>query len=25
MEEGCHPLMFDVELENPELLPVDSE
>ena len=25
MEEGCHPLMFDVELENPELLPVDQE
>ena len=23
MEEGCHPLMFDVELETPELLPVD--
>ena len=21
--EECHPLMFDVELENPEMLPVD--
>ena len=23
MLEECHPLMFDVELENPEMLPVD--
>ena len=23
MAEQCHPLMFDLELENPELLPVD--
>ena len=23
MDELCHPLMFEVELENPELLPVD--
>ncbi len=23
MAEECHPLMFDLELENPELLPVD--
>jgi len=21
--EECHPLMFEVELENPEMLPVD--
>jgi hypothetical protein len=21
--EECHPLMFDLELENPEMLPVD--
>jgi hypothetical protein len=25
IEEGCHPLMFELELENPELLPVDTE
>ena len=23
MLEECHPLMFEVELENPEMLPVD--
>ena len=23
MEEECHPLVFDLELENPEKLPVD--
>ena len=23
IDELCHPLMFDVELENPELLPAD--
>ena len=23
IDEQCHPLMFDVELENPEMLPVD--
>jgi hypothetical protein len=23
MCEECHPLMFDVELENPEMLPAD--
>jgi hypothetical protein len=23
MAEECHPMMFDLELENPELLPVD--
>ena len=23
MLEECHPLMYDLELENPELLPVD--
>jgi hypothetical protein len=23
MLEECHPLMFDLELENPEMLPVD--
>jgi hypothetical protein len=23
IDELCHPLMFDVELENPEMLPVD--
>jgi hypothetical protein len=23
IDEECHPLMFDVELENPEMLPVD--
>jgi hypothetical protein len=23
MMEECHPLMFEVELENPEMLPVD--
>jgi len=23
MLEECHPLMYDVELENPELLPID--
>jgi len=23
IDEQCHPLMFEVELENPEMLPVD--
>jgi hypothetical protein len=23
IEEQCHPLMFELELENPEMLPVD--
>jgi len=23
IDELCHPLMFEVELENPEMLPVD--
>ena len=23
MEEECHPLAFELELENPEMLPVD--
>ena len=23
IDEQCHPLMFELELENPELLPVD--
>ena len=23
MEEECHPLVFELELENPEMLPVD--
>jgi len=23
IDEQCHPLMFDVELENPEMLPAD--
>jgi hypothetical protein len=23
IDEQCHPLMFDVDLENPELLPCD--
>ena len=23
IDEECHPMLFDVELENPELLPVD--
>ena len=23
IDELCHPLMFEVELENPELLPID--
>jgi hypothetical protein len=23
MAEECHPMVFDLELENPELLPVD--
>ena len=23
IDEQCHPMLFDVELENPELLPVD--
>ena len=23
MAEECHPLMYDVELENPEMMPVD--
>lgn len=23
IDEMCHPLMFDLELENPEMLPVD--
>ena len=23
IDEQCHPLMFDLELENPEMLPVD--
>ena len=23
MEEECHPMMFELELENPELVPVD--
>ena len=23
IDEECHPLMFEVELENPEMLPVD--
>jgi len=23
IDELCHPLMFDLELENPEMLPVD--
>jgi hypothetical protein len=23
VSEECHPMMFDLELENPELLPVD--
>ena len=23
MAEECHPLMFDLELENPEMMPVD--
>ena len=23
MEEECHPMMFELELENPEILPVD--
>lgn len=23
MLEECHPLMFDLELENPEMMPVD--
>tara|TARA_Y100000361_G_scaffold78631_1_gene69594 strand:+ start:253 stop:522 length:270 start_codon:yes stop_codon:yes gene_type:complete len=23
VEEECHPLIFDLELENPEMLPVD--
>ncbi len=23
VEEECHPLLFELELENPELLPVD--
>ena len=23
MSEECHPMMFDLELENPELIPVD--
>jgi|TARA_B100000085_G_scaffold8192_1_gene7276 hypothetical protein len=24
MMEECHPMMFELELENPELLPVDE-
>jgi hypothetical protein len=23
IEEQCHPLMYELELENPELLPID--
>ena len=23
IDEECHPMLFDVELENPEMLPVD--
>jgi hypothetical protein len=23
IDEQCHPMLFDVELENPEMLPVD--
>jgi hypothetical protein len=23
VEEECHPLMFELELENPECMPVD--
>ena len=23
IDEECHPILFDVELENPEMLPVD--
>jgi hypothetical protein len=23
VEEECHPMCFDLELENPELLPLD--
>ncbi len=24
MEEECHPLMFDIQIENPDLLPQDD-
>ena len=23
IDEECHPMLFDIELENPEMLPVD--